>query len=56
MENCTWQQKASAWLREKADKQEATNQENPRHAELYESWRQRPALLRMLALEVEAAP
>jgi len=47
-----WRQSAAAWLRGKAEEQEKTNAQYPRHAAAYQSWRDRPQLLLFLAASV----
>src|SRR5690606_21722705 len=50
-----WRQRAAEWLEAKAAEQEANNQRWPDHAAAYGSWRDRPGVLRLLAMEVRAA-
>lgn len=47
-----WRVEASRWLAEKADAQDATNAEYPRHANAYPSWRERALAYRDLSREV----
>ncbi len=50
-----WQKLAANWLERRAVEQEATNAKYPRHAAAYKEWRDRPAILRMLAQQVVSA-
>ena len=55
-EAVAWQAKAAEWLESKAKEQEANNLRWPDHAAAYQSWRDRPSMLRMLAIELASAP
>jgi hypothetical protein len=48
-----WKEKASAWLRAKADAQEKTNRDYPEHTKAYPSWEKRVRDLRWDAEELE---
>lgn len=50
-----WRKKAAEWLEAKAVEQEAANQKWPSHAACYKEWRDRPGILRHLAIQVLAA-
>ena len=50
-----WRKKAAEWLGAKAVEQEAANQMWPSHAARYKEWRDRPGILRHLAIQVLAA-
>ncbi|GEM_PF-1085306 len=50
-----WRQKAADWLESKAAEQEANNEKWPDHAAAYKEWRDRPGILRSLAIQVLAA-
>lgn len=50
-----WRAKAAAWLRAKADEQEATNRAYPNHAKCYPSWESRVLQARWLADDLEKA-
>jgi hypothetical protein len=48
-----WRVEAVAWLRRRADEQERTNREFPKHVEAYPSWADRPRQFRWLAVDLE---
>ena len=49
-----WRTEAAAWLRRKADQQEATNETYQKHAKCYTSWAERVRDLRWLADDLDA--
>lgn len=51
-EPAEWREQAAAWLLSMAVEQERNNERFPAHAAAYQSWRDRPMLLRMLAQDV----